>query len=255
MEYHGIDLQGEVYVNSVASLPAWNAGYERRLIYVSTEDTLFIGSNSKWEPVNFVRSGDEPNVPRAGMIWNTTANDVKIRNQANTSWVVFPFPAETKMYFYQNTAPIGWSIVSVTDKLLAVKGGSAAYNTTGGSTAGTWTQPSHVHATQGHVLTIAEMPSHNHTGTTSTGGAHTHDVRVYPADPPQYRTGINLSSYLSSSPSSVSNAALSDGAHNHTFTTSSKGSGSSHSHGNTGGSATASTWRPYAAVGIIAEKD
>jgi len=205
MEYHGIDLQGEVYVNSVASLPAWNAGYERRLIYVSTENTLFIGSNSKWEPVNFVRSGDEPNVPRAGMIWNTTANDVKIRNQANTSWVVFPFPAETKMYFYQNTAPIGWSIVSVTDKLLAVKGGSAAYNTTGGSTAGTWTQPSHVHATQGHVF------SGDRWGGGRKGGNNTY--------------------------------------------TSNTGGGGSHSHGNTGGSATASTWRPYAAVGIIAEKD
>jgi hypothetical protein len=231
MEYHGIDLQGEVYVNSVASLPAWNAGYERRLIYVSTEDTLFIGSNSKWEPVNFVRSGDEPNVPRAGMIWNTTANDVKIRNQANTSWVVFPFPAETKMYFYQNTAPIGWSIVSVTDKLLAVKGGSAAYNTTGGSTAGTWTQPSHVHATQGHVLTRAEMPVHHH---------------KYRKAPEDYQSHYSY-------PSGDRWGGGRKGGNN--TNTSNTGGGGSHSHGNTGGSATASTWRPYAAVGIIAEKD
>jgi len=63
------------------------------------------------------------------------------------------------IYIYANsisgeTASL-WSIVgSVGDTLLAIKGGSTY--TTGGTSAGTWTQPS-------HTLTIAEMPSHSHT--------------------------------------------------------------------------------------------
>jgi len=63
--------------------------------------------------------------------------------------------AGNKMYWYANVAITGWTIVAVTDSVLAVKGGSNAYNVTGGQTGGTWTQPS-------HVLTQNEMPSHTH---------------------------------------------------------------------------------------------
>lgn len=62
----------------------------------------------------------------------------------------------TKMYFYQNTAPTGWTIdATPADALLAVKGGSQAYNVSGGNQAGTWIQPN-------HTLSISEMPAHTH---------------------------------------------------------------------------------------------
>lgn len=61
-----------------------------------------------------------------------------------------------KIWTYQDTAPTGWSIVAGTeDGLLAVKGGTNAYNANGGTRAGTWTQPN-------HTLTVAEIPSHMH---------------------------------------------------------------------------------------------
>lgn len=57
------------------------------------------------------------------------------------------FVSGRAVYLYQDDAavPDGWSKVAVTDKVLAVKGGSNAYNRTGGGTAGTWTQPTHDH--------------------------------------------------------------------------------------------------------------
>lgn len=55
-------------------------------------------------------------------------------------------PSGTKMWFYQDTAPVGWTLDSTpADALLAVKGGSAAYDTTGGTQAGTWTPTGHTH--------------------------------------------------------------------------------------------------------------
>jgi len=67
------------------------------------------------------------------------------------------FPSGTKLWFYQNTAPSGWTIdTTPADAVLAVKGGSGAYNVSGGSQAGTWTQPD-------HTLTTAEIPAHTHT--------------------------------------------------------------------------------------------
>ena len=122
-------------------------------------------------------------------------------------------PSGTKMYFYQAAAPVGWTIDNtVTDQLLAFKGGAQAYNVAGGTNgAGTWTQPNHTHT----------GPSHTHTGTTS--------VETLVVGGGSYGTGSNT--------------------HTHTFTSAASGTGA------TGGGATANTWRPDAAVGILATKD
>ena len=85
-------------------------------------------------------------------------------------------PVGTKMWFYQNTAPTGWVIDSTpADAILAVKGGSAAYNVNGGMAAGTWTHPTHTHTGPSHTHT---GPSHAHSILTHThtfsAGAHTH---------------------------------------------------------------------------------
>jgi hypothetical protein len=78
------------------------------------------------------------------------------------------FPAGTKMVFYQDTAPTGWTIENtLDDKLLFITKGSAAGGQKGGGahSTGTWTQPS-------HTLTEAEIPSHRHALMNST---NTHD--------------------------------------------------------------------------------
>jgi len=67
----------------------------------------------------------------------TTSLDYKVNNF---------FVSGRKLWLYENTAPTGWTIVSVTDKVLAVKGGSGDYNINGGNTSsGTaWCAP-HIH--------------------------------------------------------------------------------------------------------------
>ena len=129
------------------------------------------------------------------------------------NYVAAPFASGTKMWFFQNTAPTGWTIDSTpADSLLAVKGGSGAFNVNGGTEAGTWQIPD----TEGHVLTIAEMPSHTHT----ESGWSTESGYAGPG---------------SGAPATV--------------TTGATGGGGAHTH------TQVDTWRPLAQVGIICEKD
>jgi len=60
------------------------------------------------------------------------------------------FVSGRSLYLYENVAPTGWTIVAVTDKVLAVKGGAAAYDAAGGTTAGSFT------------ISVANMPAHTH---------------------------------------------------------------------------------------------
>lgn len=136
-------------------------------------------------------------------------------------------PAATKMWFYADTAPTGWTIDSTpSDELLAVKGGSTY--TTGGVQAGTWTQPNHTHTTPSFTLTASEMPTHTHDYPKSSGGIANLDDGV----PASSGTGDEVQ-----------------------IQTVSTGGGGAHNHGATGNGATANTWRPSARVGIICSKD
>ena len=87
-----------------------------------------------------------------------------------------------------------------------------------------------------HTLTAAEIPSHTHTGTTASSGAHTHDIAQ------KYRDGSDAHTHGSANgkmaqagasagwtdTSGAPAAALSAGAHTHTFTTDAAGSGGAH---------------------------
>jgi hypothetical protein len=87
-----------------------------------------------------------PSDPVAGTGWfDTTKKLPKVRNNANSAWLgIMAADSSHKIWVYRNTAPDGWAIdSSVTDRVLALKGGSDAYNVSGGGTAGTWTQPDH----------------------------------------------------------------------------------------------------------------
>ncbi len=165
----------------------------------------------------------------------------------------------TKCYFLQDTAPIGWTIeTGCADALLAVKGGSNAYNVVGGTKlAGSWTPTPHHHdVTIGNHAHTTDSHSHS-------VNAHTHDVVIPIAGWP-YSSGYhNIHGYLL-----VGNRGdLTDNdimSSDRTLTSASGGGGST---GSGGGGSTSSaggttvtsangagpaTDRPLANVGIIA---
>lgn len=142
----------------------------------------------------------------------TTSLDYKVNNF---------FATGRKVYLYENVAPTGWSITAVTDKVLAVKGGTDLYNTTGGTTAGeSW----------------ANLKAHSHTYTTVIAHTHTSSHMSFDgADGVSMVKGTGSQGW-----------GLSTGAGHLTTST---GSAS----GTTGGQSTSDV-RPTAAVGIICTK-
>ena len=190
-------------------------------------------------------------------------------------------PAGTKMVFYQNTAPTGWTTDgAVADAVIAIKGGSNAYNASGGTLVGTWTQTGHTHTGPSHTHT---GPSHTHTLGSHTHGiselSHNHQVydymgqsnpdRYYDSDgnvqdlQTQYKLGIKIwahgtenwkvghDMYTSNALTSGSTDAAS-GTESGAGGTGATGSGGT---GATGSSGEANTYRPYAALCIVASKD
>ena len=183
------------------------------------------------------------------------------------------------LWVYENTAPSGWQIVSaITDALLAVKGGSNDYNTSGGSTSGTWTQPGHTHSELAHGHS---GPSHTH-----TYASHTHTVTGVGLTEAQMPPHKHRHADYFAEPSLpiTSNAQISgkdqEIASNYTNSTGiatyAAGSGATHTHtldsttvvsvattdsfGNSTSVATTSvaevdTWRPYAHVGVLIERN
>lgn len=138
------------------------------------------------------------------------------------------FVTGRSIYLYENDAPTGWTIASVTDSLLAVKGGSNDYNINGGNTGGSWTAVgSHYHATRNHTLSVSQIPSHRHWVA--------YNSNTYPGNQglnwkqPSGKYGPRYSGYT--------------------------GGGGAHNHGNTYEAEGDPNWRPYAAVGIIIVKD
>jgi hypothetical protein len=95
-------------------------------------------------------------------------------------------PSGTKMWFYADTAPVGWTLdATPSDSLLAVKGGSTY--TTGATQAGTWTQPD-------HTLDITEIPDHTHSTGASTSANSGGGATIYVFSSSNPATGATLSS-------------------------------------------------------------
>ena len=135
------------------------------------------------------------------------------------------FDAGTKMWFYQDVAPAGWTIDAVpADALLAVKGGANAYNVAGGNQAGTWTQPDHVHSGPNHRHSVDPPLTDTTQGNTqnpitAAGGDATRALNhIHRVDIPAFNSDYGGT-------------------------------------GNTGSKATAATYRPLAQVGVICTKD
>jgi hypothetical protein len=174
----------------------------------------------------------------AGQLFFDTANTIlKIRNTANSAWIGIMYAtALTKIWVYSNLAEDGWDIDdSITDRVLAIKGGSQAYDANGGTLGGSWQQPS-------HILTAAENAIHTHSGTTAGRSQnHTH-------------TSAFSAGSAGASPKALGNfgtgttnvtSGNSSQNHTHTYTTTSQSGtgGSAHDHG--------LVYRPQAAIGTL----
>lgn len=135
----------------------------------------------------------------------------------------FGFPSGTKMYFYQQNPPAGWTLdATVQDRLLAVRGGAGDYAASG--LFGTWQQTP-------YALTPAQIPAHSHRVKTGLGSSSsvgsTNAARGANSDSP----GIQVF---------TDNGATGPGGSDQLL-------GQAHNHGN--------TWRPAAAVGCIGDKN
>jgi len=110
-----------------------------------------------------------------GMVWADTTDEIfKIRNFDDDAWWArLVGDASTKLWIYRNDANPGMTIdSSVTDRVLALKGGAGLYNANGGTTAGeTWAN------LKAHTHTLSHTHSHNHKWYNYTDT--THDDQTY----------------------------------------------------------------------------
>lgn len=124
-----------------------------------TADAVMEDVNENFAAIKSSFSGaSSPPSPVGGMPWHdSTAR--KVRNYDNTAWLASLMgDASQKMWVYRNDTCEGWLVdSSVTDRVLSLKGGTNAYNVNGGVGAGTWTVSGHSHG----VGTYA-VPAHVH---------------------------------------------------------------------------------------------
>ncbi len=170
---------------------------------------------------------------KAELFWeDEDGNELQLTSEGSPSSSI-QFPSGTKMVFYQDTAPSGWTIQdTLDDKLLYVTKGSAAGGQTGGGvhSSGTWSWAGI--NTASHTLTAAE----------SGAAAHTHAITadLYHPNTPG---GNNLIAYGETGEAAAYTYTGVTGA------SSGASASSGHSHALSG-----STWRPAAYCVIIAAK-
>jgi hypothetical protein len=120
-----------------------------------------------------------------------TSNDIAVaaleaKDTADEQVLYAPTGLTIYIYNAAEDIPAGWSVKSgPADCLLAIAGGSQAYNVAGENLAGSWVATNHAHTGPSHVHTMGTHthtgPSHTHTGPSHThiGGSHTHQWYDY----------------------------------------------------------------------------
>ena len=179
--------------------------------------------------------GDTASRPAAGNAGRIYLNNETgyIDKDNGTAWEKATpalLPSGTQMLFYQDTAPVGWTIQdTLDDKVVYVSKGSAAGGETGGGvhSTGSWTISGLSASTtvDGHAITIDEMPAHTHSYSHIVAGG--------------------------------TQELLNSGHDNHmaTFDSGSTGGNAAHTHGASTSVSQDGSWRPSAYVCIIAKKD
>lgn len=146
----------------------------------------------------------------------------------------------TKMLFYQDAAPVGWTIQNtLDDKIVYITKGSVAGGQTGGGvhSTGSWTISGLSGAS--HTLTVNEIPSHQHfiAGNDDGGGSTLDNAHACAVS----WVATAFADYVLCNSALAATLGL----------TSSTGGGAGHTHT----VSSAGTWRPSAYCCIIASKD
>ena len=130
----------------------------------------------------------------------------------------------TRMWFYNQLPPTGWTIIPGTGgNLLAAQDNQKTYagNVTAGNVAGTWQQDGVGGGYPGGGLSLNQIPQHTHGMLCSSDNFSGGGTKYYRSGKADHAAG--------------------------TFQTLSSGGGMPHDHGN--------LWRPMANVGVIGNKD
>jgi len=176
--------------------------------------------------------------------WFDTAKHVlKIRDDANSAWLgLMHGDTNYRIWVYVNAAINGWAVVTTGECVLGTKGGDVY--TTGGVTAGTWTQPNHTHSGPSHTHDIA---AHGH----RYMYGYTDQAKTYNANGES--VDINDIVYGGGVKNVVTQTAGTgfDGGYTSKPSLQTDAGGTQA----TGGGATANTWRPYAYVGTLQKLD
>jgi len=94
--------------------------------------------------------------------------------------------------------------------------------------AGTGYTSGNIGGENAHTLTVAEMAAHNHSGSTSSDGAHTHDVSSIPNGGEGYALVFNSSNEVYKWAHTGTVTSTSDGAHTHSLSINNTGGGGAH---------------------------
>lgn len=177
-------------------------------------------------------------------VWNN-AGKLNTRVAGGVVKRVFSGEVGTQCVFFQAAAPTGWTQdATINDQVLRVVSGA------GGGTGGSWVISGVT--VDGHALTEAEGPVHNHTGSTGSAGSHAHNIRLGGGGGSSVTLDDATVSFDTLSNISASNAAMDvQGAHTHSVSIGNAGSGQAHSHGLTADGA----WRPAYIDVIVASID
>lgn len=155
-----------------------------------------------------------------------SAGGAKVASLDSTGWKnatgakYDAFPSGTKLLFYSNTAPTGWTIqtASLNDKALRVVSGSGAGGGTGGVTGGSTAFTS---VFTNRTITKDNLPNYNLPDTLSinSNGNHTHTISILRGT---VSGGSGTATALMAPASSYDTGSInettdSDGAHTHTI--------------------------------------
>lgn len=181
-------------------------------------DGPVIFDNNEYVKLPTGSTGQRPSLPEQGyMRFNTTDNDLEVYD--GTSWKKLSFsgggpvtpviPSGTRMLFYQNSVPTGWiPVTGVNDSLVRIVDSGGGTLNSGNNFSSVNTTFSYVISgtTDGHALTINQMPLHGHpyvvtrkTETTAkmniNGGLMMRNVPVDFVNTPAYTGTPNGASY------------------------------------------------------------